>query len=189
MIRLEGDLLQEYTLASVRNAVCYTPQHPVLFAGTVRENLLYGDPTASTDDLLKVLRAVQFGSVLAKLPHGLDTPLGPGACRLSGGERQKLAIARSLLRKAAVLVLDESTSNLDAATEQVVFASVADFNPGQTLIIISHRIISLTWVDRFLVLDRGRIVESGSHSKLYAQSGLYRTLFDVSVQEAALRFH
>ena len=170
-----------YTLASLRGAVCFVPQHPVLFQGSIRENLLYGNPQATTEDMHRAMQAVQLASVLGQLPLGLDTPLGPGAVSLSGGERQRLAIARSLLRESAALVLDEATSALDAPTERAVLASLAKFRPHQTLIVISHRISSLTWVDRFVLLDQGRIAAAGAHSVLYTQSALYRALFDASV--------
>ncbi len=182
-IYLEEQPLVSYTLASLRETVRFVPQHPVLFQGTIRENLLYGNPLATTADMLRTMEAVQLAPVLRALPHGLDTPLGPGAGGLSGGERQRLAIARSLLRESAALILDEATSALDVPTECAVFASLAELRPRRTLIVISHHISSLTWVDRFALLDQGRIVATGDHSMMYAQSDLYRTLFDASTHE------
>jgi ABC-type bacteriocin/lantibiotic exporter with double-glycine peptidase domain len=179
-ILLEGHPLTDYTLASVRGAVCYVPQHPVLFQGSVRENLMYANPRASVEQMHRAMQAVQLASVLSQLPQGLDAPLGPGAVSLSGGERQRLAVARSLLRESAALVLDEATSALDAPTERTVLASLAQFRTHQTIIVISHRIRSLSWVDRFVLLDQGRIVATGTHSSLHAQSVLYRSLFDAS---------
>jgi ABC-type bacteriocin/lantibiotic exporter with double-glycine peptidase domain len=184
-IFLEEQPLACYTLASLRETVRFVPQHPVLFQGTIRENLLYGNPLATTADMLRTIDAVQLAPVLRALPHGLDTPLGPGAVGLSGGERQRLAIARSLLRESAALILDETTSALDAPTECAVFASLAELRPRQTLIVISHHISSLTWVDRFALLDQGGIVATGDHSMLYMQSALYRTLFDASAHDGA----
>ena len=182
-IVLEEHPLASYTLASLRGTVCYVPQHPVLFQGSVRDNLLYGNPRATTQGMEQAIQAVQLAPVLSQLPHGLDTLLGPGAGGLSGGERQRLAIARSLLRISAALVLDEATSALDAPTERAVLASLATFRTHQTLIAISHRISSLVWVNRFVLLDQGRIVAAGPHSALYARSALYRTLFDASTQD------
>ncbi|HEY2470923.1 MAG TPA: ABC transporter ATP-binding protein [Terracidiphilus sp.] len=182
-IVLEGHPLTSYTLASLRSTVCYVPQHPVLFQGSVRDNLLYGNPLATTAEMNKAVQAVQLTFFLSQLPHGLNTPLGPGAISLSGGERQRLAIARSLLKESAALVLDETTSALDAPTERAVLASVAAFHAQQTLIVISHRISSLTWVDRFALLDQGRIVAAGAHSVLYAESALYRDLFEASAKD------
>ena len=182
-IFLEEQPLACYTLASLRETVRFVPQHPVLFQGTIRENLLYGNPLATTADMLRTIEAVQLAPVLRALPHGLDTPLGPGAAGLSGGERQRLAIARSLLRESAALILDEATSALDAPTECAVFASLAELRPRRTLIVISHHISSLTWVDRFVLLDKGRIVEAGDHSILHARSAPCRALFDTSVPD------
>ena len=181
-ILLEEQSLENYTLAALRGAVCFVPQHPVLFQGSIRENLLYVNTHASVEEMLRAIEAVQLSSILSQLPRGLDTPLGPGAVCLSGGERQRLAIARSLLRESAALVLDEATSALDVPTERALLASLAKFRTHQTLIVISHRISSLTWVDRFLLLNQGRIAAVGTHSMLYAQSALYRALFDASLQ-------
>lgn len=185
-ILLERHPLPDYTLASLRSAVCYVPQQPVLFQGTIRENLLYANPRARDEEMLRAMQAAQLASVLSRLPQGLDASLGPGAISLSGGERQRLAVARSLLKESAALVLDEATSALDLPTERAVLTSVAKFRTHQTIIVISHRIRSLSWVDRFVLLDQGRIVATGTHSVLYAQSALYRALFDASVQDMSM---
>jgi ABC-type multidrug transport system fused ATPase/permease subunit len=166
--------------------VGYVPQQPLLFQGSIRENLLYGNPAATESELQRALATAQLTSAVNLLPQGINAPLGPGAGGLSGGERQRLAIARSLLRNSPVLILDESTSALDAPTESAVLSSVSKFCEGQTLILISHRISSLAWVDRFVLLDRGRIVETGSHEVLYARCALYRSLFDASAHDASL---
>jgi ABC-type multidrug transport system fused ATPase/permease subunit len=183
-ILLENGPLAHYTLASVRKAVCFVPQHPVLFQGSIRENLLYGNPRARTQELLNAIEAVELVSVLNRLPRGLDTPLGPGAVSLSGGERQRLALARSLLRESAVLILDEATSALDGPTESAVLRSIAEFRLHQTIIVISHRTKSLGWVDRILLLERGCIAAEGTPSELYSQSALYRSLYEVSSKDS-----
>jgi ABC-type bacteriocin/lantibiotic exporter with double-glycine peptidase domain len=185
-VLLEGLPLADYALASLRSAVCYVPQHPVLFQGTIRENLLYANPRATDEEMFRAVQAAQLTSVLNRLPRGLDASLGPGAVGLSGGERQRLALARSLLRESVALVLDEATSALDVPTEREVLESVASFRAHQTIIVISHRLRSLAWVDRFVLLDHGRIVAVGAHSVLYEQSALYRSLFDASVQDISV---
>ncbi|MGA8742333.1 MAG: ABC transporter ATP-binding protein [Terracidiphilus sp.] len=185
-ILLDERSLGCYTLTSLRRAVCFIPQHPVFFQGSIRENLLYGNPQATTEDMHRAMQAVQLASALGQLPLGLDTPLGPGAVSLSGGERQRLAIARSLLRESAALILDEATSALDAPTERSVLTSVASFRPHQTIIVISHRISTLLWMDRFVLLDQGKIDATGTHSMLYAQSALFRALLDASAQDIDL---
>lgn len=181
-IRLEEHPIKEFALSSLRRAVGYVPQHPLLFRGSIRENLSYGNPVATESDMERALVAAQLTSVVNQLPQGIDTPLGPGAGALSGGERQRLAVARSLLRNSPTLILDEATSALDALTESALLSSVSEFCSGQTLIVISHRVSSLVWVDRFVLLDRGRVAGTGSHEALYAQSALYRSLFDATVE-------
>ena len=144
------------------------------------------NPRATTEDMLRAIKAVQLASVLSQFPQGLDTTLGPGAVGLSGGERQRLAIARALLRESAVLILDEATSALDIPTERAVLASLAEFRAHQTLIVISHRISALTWMDRFALLDQGQLAAVGAHSVLYAQSADYRSLYHSSAQGPSL---
>jgi ABC-type multidrug transport system fused ATPase/permease subunit len=173
-ILLEENPLACYTLASLRTAVCFVPQHPQLFEGTVRENLLYGNPRANAAEMDQVIQTAQLTPFVSQLPYGIDTQLGPGGAGLSGGERQRLAIARALLRNSAILVLDEATSALDVPTEFAVLASLQRYCAHQTLVIISHRISSLAWVDQLILLDQGRVAAVGSHSDLYARYALYR---------------
>jgi ABC-type multidrug transport system fused ATPase/permease subunit len=177
-VLLERRPASEYTLQTLRRTVCYVPQQPVLFSGTIRENLLYANANATESDIQKAIEAAQLLPVLRRLPRGLDTTLGPEATGLSGGERQRLALARALLRNAAILVLDESTSALDVPTEQAVFQSIANYDTHMALVLISHRLRALTWVDRIVMLDMGRIVAEGTHAVLYSESALYRKLFD-----------
>jgi ABC-type multidrug transport system fused ATPase/permease subunit len=179
-ITLEGTPLRKYRLQALRNMVCYVPQQPVLFSGTIRENLLYGAPLASEDQIESAVEAAHLMDVLRSLPKGLDTVLGPEAAGLSGGERQRLALSRALLRGSPVLVLDEATSALDVPTENAVFQAIANARHDQTVVIISHRLRSLTWVDRIILLDAGRIIAEGTHAELYRSSDLYRELFDSS---------
>jgi ABC-type multidrug transport system fused ATPase/permease subunit len=177
-VMLEGRSAIEYTLRTVRRTICYVSQQPVLFSGTIRENLLYANRSASTADIDTAIEAAQLLPVLGRLPHGLDTVLGPDASGLSGGERQRLAMARALLRQSAVLILDESTSALDLPTEQAVLRSIATLRKDLALVVISHRLRSLTWVDRIVLLNSGRIVAQGTHSNLYNDCALYRDLYE-----------
>lgn len=182
-IMLEDHPLACYTLASLRTAVCFVPQHPQLFEGTVRENLLYGNPRANAAEMDQVIQTAQLTAFVSQLPRGFDTQLGPGGAGLSGGERQRLAIARALLRNSATLVLDEATSALDVPTEFSVLESLKQDCAHRTLVIISHRISSLAWVDQLVLLDQGRVAAVGSHSDLYVRSVLYRALFDASTKD------
>ena len=178
VIALEEIPTDKYTLSTLRKTICYVPQHPVLFSGSIRENLLYADPDASDKIIQQAIETAQLRRVLERLPRGLDTVLGPEAAGLSGGERQRLAIARALLRRSAILILDESTSTLEIPTERDVLRAIAEANTNQAIVIISHRLRPLTWVDRIILLDAGRIVAQGTHTQLYRASGLYRDLYE-----------
>jgi ABC-type multidrug transport system fused ATPase/permease subunit len=178
VIALEEIPTEKYTLSTLRKTICYVPQLPVLFSGSIRDNLLYADPNASDKIIQQAIETAQLRRVLERLPRGLDTVLGPEAAGLSGGERQRLAIARALLRRSAILILDESTSALDIPTERDVLRAIAEANTNQAIVIISHRLRSLTWVDRIILLDAGRIVAQGTHTQLYRTSGLYRDLYE-----------
>ena len=182
-ILLEEHPLGYFTLASLRSAVCFVPQQPALFEGSVRANLLYGNPRATTAEMEQVIQAVQLTAFVSQLPHGFDTQLGPGGAGLSGGERQRLAIARALLRNSAMLIFDEATSALDVPTELAVLASLRQYCAHRTLVIISHRISSLEWVDQHVLLDQGQVAAVGSHSDLYVRSALYRAMFDASTND------
>jgi ABC-type multidrug transport system fused ATPase/permease subunit len=177
-LTLDGYPIRDYSLAALRQTICYVPQRPILFDGSVRDNLLYANPDATTEDLLHVVDVTQFRCVLDCLPQGLDTHLGPLGHSLSGGELQRLALARALLRKAPVLVLDESTSALDVPTEQFILQSIVEHCTGSTLIIITHRVASITWMSRIVVLDRGEIAASGDHTSLHKTSPLYQRLYE-----------
>jgi ABC-type multidrug transport system fused ATPase/permease subunit len=175
---LEDRTIADYTLRTLRKTICYVPQQPVLFSGTIRDNLLYANASATSDEIRDAVEVAQLAPLLARLPLGIDTILGPEAVGLSGGERQRLAIARGLLRNAPVLVLDESTSALDLPTEEAIFRAIANARPNQMLIVISHRLRSLTWVDRMILLDSGTVSAEGSHASLYRESALYRSLYE-----------
>lgn len=177
-LTLAGRPLPDYSLAALRQTVCYLPQKPILFAGSVRENLLYAKPDAASDQLQRVIDIAQFRSVVDRLPNGLDTDLGPAGHSLSGGEMQRLALARALLRQSPILVLDESTSALDIPTEQLILKSIAEHCGHSILIVITHRLASIAWMNRIVVLDRGRMVASGQHHVLHANSTVYRKLYE-----------
>jgi ABC-type multidrug transport system fused ATPase/permease subunit len=179
---------KDYTLRTLREIICYVPQNPILFSGSIRENLLYANPAAGEQDLEKVIEIAQLGPVLQRPSLGLDHVLDAGAAGLSGGEQQRLAVARALLRNSAVLILDESTSALDVPTEAALLQAVRDFRPEMTTLIISHRLKSLSWVDRFIVLEAGRIVGEGNHSTLLRENRLYRTLLDAEPNGPARTF-
>jgi ABC-type multidrug transport system fused ATPase/permease subunit len=177
-ILLEARQLHEYTLRALRRSVCYVPQQPQLFSGTIRDNLLYANADATEDEMKRVIEAAQLSPLLDRLPLRLDTVLGPDAVGISGGERQRLAVARALLRHPSVLILDESTSALDLPTEYSLFKALATFGDDMAMILISHRLRSLTWVDRLIVLDSGAIVAEGTHPELDRDCPVYQCLYN-----------
>lgn len=174
-----------WVLPALRRAVVLVPQETQLFHDTLSANLRFAAPHARDDELREVLEAVELGPFLARLPEGLATPLGEQGLRLSGGERQRVALARALLARPRVLILDEATSALDALTERLVLERLRERLRGTTLVLIAHRLSTLTGADRIFVLERGRLVEQGRHDQLLAAGGLYRSLFDEQGRQGA----
>ena len=177
-ILIDGRDIREIRLKSLRSAVSYIPQHALLFDRSLRDNLRFGNPWASDQELLEVVELAELESVIVKLPSGWQEPLGPAGMRLSGGERQRVAIARAALQRPRILVLDEATSSLDGPAEQLILRKLDQFFPRSTLVFISHRFSTVSWATRIVVLHDGRVVTQGSHSDLYQQGGLYKQLFD-----------
>jgi ATP-binding cassette subfamily B protein len=149
-----------------------------LFHDTVRSNLRYARPSATDADIVAACRAARIHDVIAALPEGYDTLVGERGYRLSGGEKQRLALARVLLKAPAIVILDEATAHLDSETEVLVQAALAEALVGRTSIVIAHRLSTIQAADEILVVDDGRIVERGRHSELVAAGGLYAELYE-----------
>ncbi|MCK4176948.1 ABC transporter ATP-binding protein [Aciditerrimonas ferrireducens] len=176
-VRINGLDLRRATLASVRAAVGVVTQDAHLFHETIRENLRYAKPDASDHELWAALEAAQVADLVRSLPDGLDTMVGDRGYRLSGGEKQRIAIARLLLKAPDVVVLDEATAHLDAESERAVQEALASALAGRTALVIAHRLSTIRRADLILVLDHGRIVERGRHQDLLAADGLYADLY------------
>jgi ATP-binding cassette subfamily B protein len=175
-ILLDGHALPELGRAAFREHIALVPQDPVIFATSARENIRFGRPDATDEQIETAAKAAAAHDFIKGLPTGYDSPLGERGVMLSGGQKQRIAIARAILRDAPVLLLDEATSALDAESERLVQAAVDALSADRTTLIVAHRLATVKKADRIVVLDAGRIVASGKHDDLVAQGGLYARL-------------
>ena len=176
-VRIDGHDVRDLTLESVHAAIGLVPQDPHLFHDTIRVNLRFARPSATDADLQQALERARIWDLVRSLPDGLDTVVGERGYRMSGGEKQRLAIARLLLKNPAIVILDEATSHLDSESELAIQRAFDEALRGRTAIVIAHRLSTIVDADRIVVVDAGRIVESGTHSELLARGGLYAELY------------
>jgi ATP-binding cassette subfamily C protein CydCD len=183
---LEGRDVLTLPTDTVRASVAYSAQRAHLFTGTLRDNLLLARPAASDRDLARVLEATALEDLLSRLPQGLDTWIGEEGRQLSGGEQQRLALARALLRPAPLLLLDEPTAHLDAVTERRVLDALVRAGEGRATLLITHRLVGLDAFDEVLVLARGRVVERGPAAELTSAEGPFAHMRSLQLAVAAL---
>lgn len=176
-IRIDDQAIADVTQQSLHENISYVPQEPALFHRTIRENIAYGKPDATDDEIYLAIKQANALDFIEKLPHGLDTLVGERGVKLSGGQRQRVAIARAILKNAPVLVLDEATSALDSESEKLIQASLDELMKGRTSIVIAHRLSTIAKLDRIIVLDNGRIAEDGTHDELIRKKGIYASLW------------
>lgn len=178
-ILIDDQNVQEVTQASLRKAIGIVPQDTVLFNDTIGYNIGYGDPSASMAQVQEAARAAQIDSFIQRLPEGYDTQVGERGLKLSGGEKQRVAIARTLLKKPAMLIFDEATSALDSKTERAFQEELLSLAKNRTTLIIAHRLSTITHADQILVMDQGQIIERGTHFELLQANGKYAEMWQM----------
>jgi subfamily B ATP-binding cassette protein MsbA len=181
-ILIDGHDIREVTLESLRQKIAIVPQEIALFSGTVQDNIAYGKPAATCEQIQAAAKAANAHDFIAALPDGYLTEVGERGAKLSGGEKQRIAIARAVLRDPKILILDEATSSLDAETEVMIREALEKLMRGRTTFIIAHRLYTVEQVDRVIVLDDGRIAETGKHAELIARGGIYKKLYELQFQ-------
>jgi len=186
-IAIDGQDIREITQESLRAAIGIVPQDTVLFNDSIYYNIAYGKPQATQEEVIAAAKAAHIHDFIQSLPQGYDTGVGERGLKLSGGEKQRVAIARTLLKNPAILVFDEATSALDTRTEKVIQAELAEIARDRTTLVIAHRLSTIVDADEILVLDHGRVVERGTHAELLEQRGRYAALWAMQQQARETR--
>jgi ATP-binding cassette subfamily B protein len=176
-ITIDGQNISEVTQDSLHKAIAYVPQEAYLFHRSLRDNIAYGRPEASDDDIMDAVKRANALEFIEKLPNGLDTIVGERGVKLSGGQRQRIEIARAILKDSPILVLDEATSALDSASEKYIQKSLAELMKKRTSVVVAHRLSTISKLDRIIVIDNGAIVEQGTHQELLDLGGTYANLW------------
>jgi ATP-binding cassette subfamily B protein len=182
-ILVDGVDIRSVQVQSLRKQIGIVLQDPFLFSQTVGENIAYGRPNASKDEIIAAATAARAHGFITEMPEGYDTRVGERGVTLSGGQKQRVAIARALLTDPSILILDDSTSSVDTETEHLIQEALAVLMEGRTTFVIAQRLLTLKSADAILVLDNGRIVQRGTHDELLAEGGLYREIYDLQLKD------
>jgi ATP-binding cassette subfamily B protein len=182
-VTIDGQDIRKVTQDSLRRAIGIVPQDTVLFNDTIRTNIAYGRPDASEAEIIAAAKGAAIHDFILGLPDGYDTEVGERGLKLSGGEKQRVAIARTILKNPPILILDEATSALDSATEASIQEALGGISAGRTTIVIAHRLSTITDADEIIVMDKGRIIERGRHEALLAKNGAYAEMWALQLAE------
>lgn len=186
-VLIDGHNIKDVTLKSLRKQIGIVTQETILFHDTARANISYGNTGASDEEIIKAAKIANAHDFISKLPQGYDTVVGERGHLLSGGERQRLAIARAVLKDEPILILDEATSQLDMESELLVQEAIEKLMKGRTVFVIAHRLSTIKFATKIVVLDKGRIVETGTHDELLRKNGLYKRLYDLQFMEEEIK--
>ena len=182
-VLLDGRDVRTLSLDSLRRQISMVPQEPVLFSGTIADNIRYGRLEATMDEIVEAARAANAHDFIERLADGYQTEIGERGVRLSGGERQRICVARAFLKDAPILILDEPTSSIDSKTEAIILDALDELMIGRTTFMIAHRLSTVRHADLIATLDRGGLVEQGTHDELIARGGLYKQMHDVQTRQ------